>query len=520
MTVDGGPDENPRYQKVIGFAIQHFKRHDLDALFIATNAPGRSAYNRVERRMAPLSRELAGLILPHDHFGSHLDERGITIDEQLERYNFEFAGNVLAEVWSSMEIDGYNVTAKYVEADEQDVPEFPDIKWYSEHVRESQYLLQIVKCKNTECCRPRSGLFRLLDNRFLPPPAKVKQTVDDLVLDEGGQFLDLPVNLALRLSTTLKDFFDDPADQILYKHYLKVRNGYLLVGPNKILLPTGYETYADRIKNFQIQPDDVWITGYQKSGTNWLQELVWCIGNNLHFEKTITLFQRFPTLEASMYFDTNKMDLSQLPQHLIDSFAYCDHLKSPRFIKTHLPYCLLPDEIHTKKPKMIYIARNPRDICASYFNNAKLFEFFSGDLNDIVKLFVNDKLMFAPYVKHVEEFWNASKLEPDRILFLRYENLKLHTRDVIKQVGEFMEKPLTEENIDRLEKHIDFEEMKNNLAVNRRAIKFLNVHPDSHFIRKGAINSYKNELSDESIKMLDEWVEKNIVGTELEFLIQ
>lgn len=61
-----GPDENPRFQKVIGFAIQHFKRHDLNALFLATNAPGRSAYNRVERRMAPLSRELAGLILPHD----------------------------------------------------------------------------------------------------------------------------------------------------------------------------------------------------------------------------------------------------------------------------------------------------------------------------------------------------------------------------------------------------------------------------------------------------------------------
>nr|CAH7748867.1 unnamed protein product [Callosobruchus chinensis] len=65
-------------------------------------------------------------------------------------------------------------------------------------VKANRYLLQIVKCKNRECCRPRSGLFRLLDNRFLPPPAKVKQTVDDLVLDEGGQFLDLPVNLALR----------------------------------------------------------------------------------------------------------------------------------------------------------------------------------------------------------------------------------------------------------------------------------------------------------------------------------
>lgn len=212
ITVDGGPDENPRYQKVIGFAIQHFKRHDLDALFIATNAPGRSAYNRVERRMAPLSRELAGLILPHDHFGSHLDERGVTINEELERFNFGFAGNVLAEIWSLMEIDGYQVTAKYVGPGEQDLPDFPDIKWYSEHVRESQYLLQIVKCRNNECCRPRSGLFRLLDNRFLPPPVKVKQTVDDLVLDDGGQFLNLPVNLALRLNYSLKDFLQMPYD--------------------------------------------------------------------------------------------------------------------------------------------------------------------------------------------------------------------------------------------------------------------------------------------------------------------
>ncbi|KAG5871558.1 hypothetical protein JTB14_012825 [Gonioctena quinquepunctata] len=161
MTVDGGPDENPRYQKVIEFAIQHFKRHDLDALFLATNAPGRR--------------------------------------------------NVLAEVWSSMEINGYHVTAKCIGTGEQDL-NFPDIKWYSEHVRESQYLLQIVKCRNTECCRPRSGLFRLLDNRFLPPPVKVKQTVDDLVLDEVGQFLNLPVNLALRLSASLKDFLQMPYD--------------------------------------------------------------------------------------------------------------------------------------------------------------------------------------------------------------------------------------------------------------------------------------------------------------------
>ena len=58
FTVDGGPDENLRYQKVIKVAIHHFVQHNLDALFVAENAPGRSAFNRVERKMAPLSREL------------------------------------------------------------------------------------------------------------------------------------------------------------------------------------------------------------------------------------------------------------------------------------------------------------------------------------------------------------------------------------------------------------------------------------------------------------------------------
>ncbi|CAH1109923.1 unnamed protein product [Psylliodes chrysocephalus] len=120
--------------------------------------------------------------------------------------------NVLADVRSSKEIDGYNVTAKYVGAGEQDLPDFTDIKWYSEHVRKSQYLLQIIKRRNTECYRPRSGLFRLLDNRFFPPPVKVKQTVDDLVLDEEEKFIDLPVNLVLRLSTSLKDFLQMPYD--------------------------------------------------------------------------------------------------------------------------------------------------------------------------------------------------------------------------------------------------------------------------------------------------------------------
>ncbi|CAF3166273.1 unnamed protein product [Rotaria sp. Silwood2] len=61
-SVDGGPDENPRYPKTIQAATILFKKYDLDVLFMVTNAPGRSAFYEVERRMAPLSHELSGKV--------------------------------------------------------------------------------------------------------------------------------------------------------------------------------------------------------------------------------------------------------------------------------------------------------------------------------------------------------------------------------------------------------------------------------------------------------------------------
>ena len=98
MSVDGGPDENPRFPKTLAYAISKFKSYDFDFMVMATHAPGNSAFNFVERRMAPLSKELAGVVLPHDHYGSHLDTAGKTVDPELERQNFQHAGETLAEV--------------------------------------------------------------------------------------------------------------------------------------------------------------------------------------------------------------------------------------------------------------------------------------------------------------------------------------------------------------------------------------------------------------------------------------
>lgn len=201
---DGGPDENPRYQNVIEVAIHHFVKRDLDALFLATNAPGRSAYNRVERRMAPLSRSLCGLILPHNFYGDHLNSKNETIDD---------------DIWSENVIDGYQVEATYV--CEDDLEQFKEnlvkknAAWLDKHVNFGQYLLQITKCDDLECCKPkRSCLFKFLNNGRLPSPLpliNVGQKLDVIPTSECSkikidQFASLFVALSAKSNNC--DLFD------------------------------------------------------------------------------------------------------------------------------------------------------------------------------------------------------------------------------------------------------------------------------------------------------------------------
>ena len=125
-----------RYEKTINCSISYFLKHDLYAFFLATNAPGRSAFNRVERRMAPLSHDLAGVVLPHNSFGSHLNSQNETIDAELEMKNFAKAGEVLAEIWSQTVIDGYATVVECIHPETDEVPVEQDPQGYGKHVRE------------------------------------------------------------------------------------------------------------------------------------------------------------------------------------------------------------------------------------------------------------------------------------------------------------------------------------------------------------------------------------------------
>ena len=202
VTVDGGLDENPRYEKTINCSIKYFVENDLDAFFLATNAPGRSAFSRVERRIVKLSKQLSSVILEHDKFGSHLDAKGVTVDKDLELKNVEYAGRTLAEIWSGLVIDGNPVVAEFIEDDAPVIMGKKSEEWKACHVRQSKFFLQIVKSTDPKCCSSfQPSYLKVVPKRFLPPPLPPVHTRNGIKWAKDGRdatYLSLYQNISLQ----------------------------------------------------------------------------------------------------------------------------------------------------------------------------------------------------------------------------------------------------------------------------------------------------------------------------------
>ena len=91
--------------------IQLFLKLKLVALFLASLPSSYSPFSPCERRMAPLSKELNGIVLDHQHYGSQMNSLGETSDMKLERKNFKHAGETLASVFNNV-YDGHKTLAQ------------------------------------------------------------------------------------------------------------------------------------------------------------------------------------------------------------------------------------------------------------------------------------------------------------------------------------------------------------------------------------------------------------------------
>ena len=149
---DGASDEALRYPKPLQTVVTLFKELKLDVLLHWVNAAGLSAFNRVERCMAPLPHDLVGIILPNDSYGNDLDESGKTINVEQKKKIFFKAAEFFSIIWSETVIDGHPVDSQAHPLDQAFIPPTTDTNWVAEHVHQIRYTLQTVTCQNETCC--------------------------------------------------------------------------------------------------------------------------------------------------------------------------------------------------------------------------------------------------------------------------------------------------------------------------------------------------------------------------------
>ncbi|MGH0129470.1 UNVERIFIED_CONTAM: hypothetical protein FKN15_075548 [Acipenser sinensis] len=158
-------------------------------------------------------------------------------------------------------------------------------------------------------------------------------------------------------------------------------------------------------------------------GTSLLQEVVYLVSQGADPDEIglMNIDEQLPVLEY--------------PQPGLDIIQ---ELTSPRLIKSHLPYRFLPTALHNGESKMIYMARNPKDLVVSYYQFHRSLRTMSyrGTFQEFCRRFMNDKLGYGSWFEHVQEFWEHRM--DSNVLFLKYEDMYKDLATLVEQLARFL----------------------------------------------------------------------------------
>ncbi|CAA2970738.1 cytosolic sulfotransferase 15-like [Olea europaea subsp. europaea] len=187
-------------------------------------------------------------------------------------------------------------------------------------------------------------------------------------------------------------------------------------------------------RHFDARDTDILLASMPKSGTTWLKALIFSIvnRNNYSIDQTPLLtcnpHSLVTFLEFNVYWGNDSPDLESIP--------------SPRMFSTHMPYELLPNTILESKCRVVYICRNPLDqfISHRHFLLENKLERDAEPLaiDEAFEMFCKGIHPFGPFWDHMIGYWNASLNSSEKVLFLKYEDLKEDIVFSVTKIAEFI----------------------------------------------------------------------------------
>ena len=120
-------------------------------------------------------------------------------------------------------------------------------------------------------------------------------------------------------------------------------------------------------------------------------------------------------------------------------------------------------------------------------------------------------------------YWKASLERPDKVLFLKYEDLKEDITFNLKKLAEFLGIPFTEKEendgvVEEISRLCSFDNLRN-LEVNRTGF-YQNAGPsNSTFFRKAKVGDWCNDLTPSMAERFLKIVEEKLDGSGLSFKV-
>ncbi|XP_075801826.1 amine sulfotransferase-like isoform X1 [Microtus pennsylvanicus] len=262
---------------------------------------------------------------------------------------------------------------------------------------------------------------------------------------------------------------------------------------------------VENMDDQEIRDDDVFLVTYPKSGTVWTQQIL----SLIYFEGHRNNTENIQTMDRAPFFEYNihNVDFAKMP--------------SPRIFSTHLPYYLVPKVFKNKKVKILYIYRNPKDVLTSYFHYSNLMVVLeaSNTIETFMQTFLDGRVVGSNWFDHIRGWYEHR--HDFNIMFLSYEDMKKDLRGSVLKICSFLEKELSEEDVDAVVRQATFQNMKSDPRANYEDIikKEIGTRNDQGtFLRKGTIGDWKHHLTVDQNERFDRIFNRNMKNIPLKFI--